>query len=97
MAFQRPEWKTMRAHLVLHIAPRRKNALAPDAGHLVHHAIEDPHTDVGHTDLIGVRETERNAHIDVLFVFDDLIIFSAHIACRLLDAHEEPVELICHE
>ena len=87
----------MRAHFVFHIAPRRKDPFAPDAGHLVHHAIQDSHADVGHTDLVGIRKTERNAHVNVRFIFDDLIIFSAHIARRFLDTHEEPVELVCHE
>ena len=96
MAFQCPEWNPMRTHFVFHIAPRRKDTFTPDAGHLVHYAVENPHANVGHTDLIGIRKTERNTHIDVLFVFDDLIIFSAHIARRLLDAHEDSVELICH-
>ena len=96
VALQRPEGQPVRAHLRLHIAPGGEHPLAPDAGHLVHHAVEDAHADVRHADLIRIREAERHAHVDVLFPLYDLVVFSAHVARRLLHAREYPVDLICH-
>ena len=46
VTLQRPERQAVRPHLRLHVAPRREHALAPDALHLVHHAVEDAHADV---------------------------------------------------
>ena len=54
------------------------------------------HADVRHADLIRIREAERHAHVDVLFPLYDLVVFSAHVARRLLHAREYPVDLICH-
>ena len=72
------------AHLLFHVAPRGKYTLAPHTGHVVHYAVQNPHAQIGHTDLIGVREAESNAGIHLALVLDDSIIFAAHIACRFL-------------
>ena len=55
LAFQRPKRQIVGTHSLLHISPGGEDTLTPDAFHLVHHAVEDPHTHVGHTDLIGIR------------------------------------------
>ena len=36
------------AHLLFHVAPRGKDPLAPHAVHVVHDAVEDPHSQIGH-------------------------------------------------
>ena len=44
--FERIERDMRLAHLLLHVAPGRVAALAPHALHIVHHAVEDAHTEV---------------------------------------------------
>ena len=97
VAFQRKKWDIILPQLLLHVAPGRKHTLTPHAGHFIHHAIKNPHADIRHPDLIRVRKTERNTQIDILFIFDDLIIFSTHIARRLLHGLQDPMDLICHK
>ena len=84
------------AHLLLHVAPRGKYPFAPHAVHGVHHAVQDPHTQIGHTDLIGVGEAERDAGIHVLPVLDDSVVFPAHIACRLLHTGQNAFQSLVH-
>ena len=67
-AFERVEGETLYAHLPVHIKPGSKHALAPHAVHVVHDAVQDPHAQVGHADLVGVREAEREADIHLGFV-----------------------------
>jgi hypothetical protein len=51
---------------------------------LVHNGIKDTHSQIGHTDLIGVREAEGYPKVDFLLVLYDLLVFASHISGRLL-------------
>ena len=62
---ERVERQAGTAHLLLHVAPGSENALAPNAVHVIHNAVENPHTKVRHADLIGVRKAEGHAGIDL--------------------------------
>ena len=88
LAFQRPEWQIMLAHGLLHVSPGGKDTLAPNAIHLVHHAIENPHTHIGHTDLVGIRETKGNIDPNIFRIFLNFIEFSAGVTGRLLHRGE---------
>ena len=77
------------AHLLLHVAPRGKHPLTPDAVHPVHDAVQDAHTQIGHTDLVGVREAEGDAGIHLRLVLQHGVIFAAHVACGLLHAGQD--------
>ena len=92
LAFQRPKGQLVGAHSVLHIAPGGKHPLAPNAVHPVHNAIQDPHTHIGHADLIGIRETEGNTHSGLGQIFLDLAPLAAGVPGRLLDSGKDPLQ-----
>ena len=96
VALQRPEGQPVRAHLRLHIAPGGEHPLAPDAGHLVHHAVEDAHADVRHADLIRVREAERHAEIDFTFIFLNFAVLTAGVPGGLLYERENSFKFLVH-
>ena len=95
-AFQCPQGQIILAHSRFHIAPGRKNALTPDTVHLIHYAIEDPHAQIGHTDLIGIREAERNIDPNRIRIFLYFIKFTAGITGRFLHRWQHSVEQIRH-
>ena len=84
------------AHLLLHVAPGGEHPLAPHALHVVHHAVEDPHAQVGHADLIGVREAEGNAGIHLGRVLLHGVVFPAHVAGRLLHPGQDALQSFIH-
>ena len=94
--FQRVERDIRPAHLLLHVAPWGEAALAPHAGHVVHHAVENAHAEVGHADLVGIGKTERNAGIDPCLVLHHGVIFTADIARRFLHARQNAFKLFIH-
>ncbi len=51
------------AQLGLHVPPGSKHPLAPHAVQVVHDAVEDAHAQIGHTDLVGIREAEGDAGV----------------------------------
>ena len=61
-AFMREERDPALFHLRCHIRPRRIDPFAPDLRDLIETAAQDPHPEVGHADLIDVREAERDTH-----------------------------------
>ena len=95
-ALQGVEGQTGLAHLVGHVAPGGEHALAPDSGDLVHHAVEDADAQVGHADLIGVREAEGIAAVHLGLVLVHRAVFAAHVAPRLLYAGEQLFQLMIH-
>ena len=70
--------------LLLHVGPGSKRPLAPYAGHVVEHPVQDTEAQIAHADLVGVREAEGEAEIHLALVFFDLVIFPSHIAGRFL-------------
>ena len=73
-------------HLLFHVAPRSKHALAPNAVHLIHDTVENTHAQIGHADLISVGETEGHTGIHLRLVLHHRVILAARIAGRLLHA-----------
>ena len=82
--------------LGLHVAPGSEHALAPDAGDIVHYAVEDTHTQVGHTDLVGIREAEGNAGVYRRLVLEDGVVFAAHVAGGLLHPGQDAFQSFIH-
>ena len=95
-AFQSPKGNIVAAHGIFHIRPGGKDSLTPDTFHFVHHSIEDPHTQIGHADLIGIRETKGHMDPNIFGVFHDFIIFAACVPRRLLHRGQNAAELILH-
>ena len=94
--FQCEKWHVRLAHLLLHVAPRGKDTLAPHAVHLIHDAIEDPHAQIGHADLVGIRKAEGDPGVHRPLIFDHRVILAAHIAGRLLHTGQDPFQLFIH-
>ena len=92
LAFQRPQRQMMLAHLLFHIPPGCKDTLAPNAVHFVHDAVKDPHTHIGHADLVGIRETECHTDTDIVLILFDLIEFAAGIPGRFLHGGENSLQ-----
>ena len=95
--FERVERDVRLAHLLLHIAPGCVAALAPYALHIVHHAVEDAHAEIRHTDLIGIGKAEGDACVDLALILHDGVEFPADIACRLLHAWQDAFESFIHK
>ena len=84
------------AHLILHIGPRRVDALAPDALDAVEAVDEDAHAEVGHADFIRVGKAEGDAHVHVGEVLHDAVCLAARIAPGLLDVGDKAAEFFSH-
>ena len=84
------------AHLLLHVPPRGKDPLAPYTVHVVHDAVEDPHPQIGHSDLVGVREAEGDAGVHLRRVLFHSIIFPTHITGRLLHSWQNTFQSFIH-
>ena len=92
LALQSPQGKSVLSHSLFHICPGGEHPLAPYAVHLVHDAVEDPHTHIGHTDLIGIREAESHPHPDLGFIFLYFVVFAAGIPGRLLHCRQNALK-----
>ena len=96
LAFQCPQRQVIADHRLLHIGPGGKHTLAPNAVHLIHNAVEDPHTHVGHTDLVGIREAKRYTDTDILQVLSNLVIFTTGVSGRFLHRGKNSLKLVGH-
>ena len=96
LALQCPQGQVLCSHGFFHIPPGGEYPLAPNIGNLVHHTIENPHTHIGHTNLIGVRETECHPQGHILFLLSHLAPFAAGVTGRLLNPRQNAILLICH-
>ena len=94
--FQREKGHIRLSQLLLHVAPRGEHTLAPDAGQVVHDAVENAHAQIGHADLVGVGEAEGDAGVHLVFVFQNGVVFSAHIAGGLLYAGQDAFQSFVH-
>ena len=88
-AFQGAERHAGSAHGLRHVPPGFEYPLAPDARHLIQDAIEDSKAQIGHADLISIRETEGKADLRFLLVLQYLAEFAAGIAGWLLDLRQD--------
>ena len=96
LTFQRPQRQLLVTHFFLHVAPGRKHPLAPHALHLVHNAVQNPHSHIGHTDFIGIREAERHPDIHFLAVFLNFSPLAAGVTRRFLHRREDSFDLFGH-
>ena len=92
LTFQCPQRQVICPHGTFHIAPGSKDTLTPDAVHLIHHTIENPHAQIGHTDLISIRKAECHTDTDIFFILFDLIEFAACVSCGLLDSRKNSLQ-----
>ena len=76
-------------HGGFHVAPGGKDPLAPDPFRLVHGAIEDAQSQVGHSNFVSVRKAHGKAHIYRCLILDDLVVFPAGVAGWLLDGGQD--------
>ena len=88
-AFQTVQGNVILPHFRFHIRPRGKHALAPHIGNGIIQSVEDLHAEVGHADLIHIGEAEREADIDLVFLFDHAVGFAADVAPRLFHFQQE--------
>ena len=70
--------------LLLHVGPGGEDPLAPYAGHPVEDPVEDAEAQVGHADLVGIREAEGEPGIHLALVLHDRVIFPAGVPGRFL-------------
>ena len=91
-ALQRPQWNVMPAHSLLHVPPGGKHPLAPYAVHLVHHTVQNPHTHIGHPNLVGIRKAEGHIHPHLGRVLLDFVVFSAGIPGRFLHRRQDSLQ-----
>ena len=84
------------AHLLLHIGPGGEDPLAPHAGHVVEHPVEDAEAQVAHPDLIGVGEAEGEAEVHLVFVFHHRVVLAAGVAGGLLNAGQDAFQSLIH-
>ena len=80
-------------HLLFHVHPRHKGSLTPPVFVAVEQLVQDFFAQKGHADLIGIREAERHAHINVCFIFIGAARFTAGITARLLNQTERFFQL----
>ena len=92
--FDREQRNIVCAHLLFHVDPRRKDALAPGVVALVDGMIEDLHAQMGHPHLIGIRKQEGIAHIHVRGVLHDGTELAADIADGLRNLHHQGIDFI---
>ena len=95
-AFQRVQRDIPGAHLLLHIGERHEYSLAPVVRDCVFQTVKYLHAQVGHSDLVGVREAEREPDVDLRLVLDDRAGLAADVPRRLLNIEQELVEPLHH-
>ncbi len=83
-------------HFLIHVPPGGVDPLAPQEGQAVHGVIQDAHAQVGHADLVGIREAEGQAQLNLLLVLDDLVILAAGVAGGLLHPRQDPFQSFIH-
>ena len=89
---EREERQAALAQHGLEVGPGQEDPLAGDAGLVVEQVVEEPEPEVGHADLVGVREAEREADPRRGQVLLDGAELAADVAGRLLGAEDQVVE-----
>ena len=95
-AFQPIKPDVVLAHLLLHVAPGRKRALAPHAVDLIQQPVKDAQSEMRHPDFIHIRKAKRKPKIHFVLLFHDRMILAARIARRLLHRAEYPLKPLLH-
>ena len=97
LAFQRPQGKAVFPHGLFHVPPGGKDSLTPDPLHPVHDSVENPHANVGHADLVGIREAEGHPYPDIRQILLDFAPLAAGIAGGLLHRSQNALLQIRHK
>ena len=87
LRFQGEKRNIFLTHDLIQIHPRRKDTLTPDIFTLVKHVVEDHHAQIGHTDLINIRETHGKADIYVILIFHYRVDFTTDVTGSLVNFH----------
>ena len=85
LAFQRKQRDPVFPHEPVQIRPRRIDALAPDVLPAVEHIVQDLNAQMGHADLIYVRETHTETDVHPGRIFDHGVHLPADVAGGLLN------------
>ena len=72
------------AHDLIQIDPRRVYSLTPGILPAIEHIVQNLDPQMGHTNLIYLRETHCKADFHRFFVLHDRIDFMANVAGRFL-------------
>ena len=80
------------AHRGDHIHPGDVSPLGQHVGPLIHRIVEDGKPQVGHAQIVDVREHEGQTIGHRVPRFNNAVEFAARVAGRLLDERENPIE-----
>ena len=81
LGFQGKERNMFLTHNFIQIHPRRKDTLTPDILTFIEHA------QIGHTDLINIREAHGKADIYVILIFHYRVDFTTDVTGSLVNFH----------
>ena len=87
LGFQGKERNMFLTHNFIQIHPRRKDTLTPDILTFIEHVVEDHHAQIGHTDLINIREAHGKADIYVILIFHYRVDFTTDVTGSLVNFH----------
>ena len=94
--FQRKQRHIRPPHLLLHVSPGGEDPFTPYAVHVVHDAVEDTHSQIGHPDLVGIGKAEGDTGIHLRLVLLHGVVFAAHIAGGLLHPWQDAFQSLIH-
>ena len=89
---ERVEGNPLRPHELLHVAPRREAELGERVRALVHDVVEDLDPEIGHPDLVEIREAEERLRLDRVGILAGGMEEAARIPTRL--GHDRQIGLI---
>ena len=91
LGLQAEEGDFLLLHDLVEVGPRRKNPLTPGVGAAVQLFVYDLDAEIGHADLIDVREADGEADVHGGGVLHDGVDFISNVAGGLLHHVEDPV------
>ena len=89
LGFQRKKRNLLLPHHFVHIIPRRIDTLTPGILSFVKHIVENLNAQMGHSNLIHIRETHGEPDVYLFLVLHDRIDFTTDIAGRFLNGHQD--------
>src|SRR5579862_9592621 len=97
LGLQRVERHARAAHGLLHVRPRRINALGHAVLALVEQVVDNGEREVAHPDLVRVRERNRERHVAAGVVLHHRVQLAARVAGGLADLRQYLFQLLSHE
>ena len=88
LTLQGKQRNVLLTHNFIQIHPGRIHTLTPDIIPGIEHAIQDLDSQVGHTDLVDIREAHTETDINAVPVLHYGIDFVADVAGRFFDLHQ---------